>query len=283
MTEPNERTTRESRERTRSDWFGVERRRLLRALGVGTALPLGSSLVTASREESNVRADAERATHQIDPVFGYPTTDIESIPASLQPDHEVELHREFPENPENPERPSVFHFEPSGLQIHSGDIVQFTYTSPNHTISPYHPDHGFQRRVPKGVPPFSSPLVAKDGAWLYRFDHEGVYDLFCGVHEVTGMVMRIVVGDLSEGDVPAYVDTFEAEPPLFPPVSKELLETELNATSDRNKNVEWTWLTAPEVLKTNALNPRAVQENGSVSFEAVASELGIAFDAGDEH
>jgi plastocyanin len=65
----------------------------------------------------------------------------------------------------------VFHFEPSGLSVQCGDIVQFTYESPNHTISPYHPGQGFQQRVPDGVPPFSSPRVNEDVEFDADEDH----------------------------------------------------------------------------------------------------------------
>lgn len=268
----------ESLDKSTSDWPGVERRPLLKALGIGATLSLGSGATVAASGASEVRDHWDAHSDQIHPIYGYPTTDAEDVPEGIEPAHEVELHRDFPENPQNPEHPSFFHFEPTGLQVEPGDVVQFTYKSPNHTVSPYHPGHGFQRRVPEGVPAFSSPLVQKDGAWLYRFEEAGLYDLFCGVHEVTGMVMRLVVGDLAEEDVPAYEDTFEAEPPLFPPVSAELLETELNALSDQNQNVEWTWLSAPQVLDTDALDPMNIQNRGKVSFEMVADELGAAFE-----
>ena len=261
-------------------WLGVARRPLLKALGVGAAILSGSSAVAGAGAGADARNQTQAGARLIHPLYGYPATDAEAIPEALAPDHEIELHRDFPENPANPERPSFFHFEPSGLQIDAGDIVQFTYESPNHTITPYHPGHGFQQRVPDGVPPFSSPLVQKDGAWLYQFEQEGVYDLFCGVHEVTGMVLRLVVGEISEGDVPDYVSTFEAEPPLFPPVSAAGLEAELNS-SDQNENVDYVWLTAPEVLQTDALDPMNIQEAGEVSFETVADELEIPFEPGN--
>lgn len=281
MAPPTEETTDESSGESTSELLGVGRRPLLKALAVGSTLPLSSGMA-ASREGSGTQDYTDADSGQIHPMYGYPTPDAESVPESLEPDHEVELHREFPENPEDPKHPSLFHFEPTGLQVNPGDIVQFTYTSPNHTITPYHPGHGFQRRVPEAVPPFSSPLVNEDGAWLYQFEHEGLYDLFCGVHEVVGMVMRMVVGDMSEENIPAYEDTFETEGQLFPPVGAELLEHELEATSEQNENVEWTWLTAPQVLATDALDPMNIQAEGEVSFATIADELGVAFEPDED-
>jgi plastocyanin len=270
---------------TNDGWLRFERRPLLKALGVGSALSIGSGIVTAAGDESDEteddttgKDDEDDGSGQIDPVFGYPTTDPRDIPVAIEPDHEVELHRDFPDDPENPEHPSLFHFEPSGLNVSRGDIVQFTFTNPNHTVTAYHPGHGFQRRVPEEVPAFSAPIVQKDGAWLYRFEHEGLYDLYCGPHEIAGMAMRLVVGELAEDDVPDYEDTFEAEPPLIAPLSPEFLEHELNANSDRNENVEWVWPTDGDVLATDALDPMNIQEAGEVSFEAVADELAIAFE-----
>lgn len=277
MMSSKEGTTEESSDRTVGDWPGVERRPLLKALGVGMVLSTGSGIAAATDNAYNGQDGENTASTQIDPVFGFSAADAANVPADLEPDHEVELHTQFPENPENPDHPSFFHFEPTGLQVNAGDMVQFTYTDPNHTITAYHPGHGRQRRVPEGVAPFSSPIVPKDGAWLYRFDEEGLYDLYCGAHEIAGMNMRLVVGDLAEGDIPDYEDSFMAEPPLVPPVSAQLLEAELNATNDQNENCEWVWPTPVQILTTDALDPMNIQEQGQVPFEAVADELGLAF------
>lgn len=271
MSPPTEGTSDESI----TEWPRLGRRLLLKALGVGATLSLGSGVAAANHEKPH--------PPHIDTHYGYATPDADEIPTQLDPDHEVELHRVFPDDPENPEHPLIFHFEPSGLQVNCGDIVQFRFTNPNHTVTAYHPGHGFQRRVPMEVPAFSSPIVQKDGAWLYRFEHEGLYDLYCGPHEIAGMAMRIVVGELAEEDIPDYEDTFEAEPPLFPPLSPEMLERELNAPSDHNEDCEWPWATDRQVLDTDALNPMNIQEAGEVSFTAVADELDIAFEPEEDH
>lgn len=262
MTDTDPRTD----ERSDSNVFeqlGVERRPLLKALGIGATLSLGSGLAAGRQDET-----------QIDPQFGYTVQSPDDIPADLQPDHEVQLLVQ----PPNPEAgtPPYFYFEPSGIHVERGDIVQFTFATPDHNVVAYHPATGFQRRVPENVPPFSSPSVPGGGAWLYRFDQPGVYDVYCGPHHVFGMDGRIVVGDLSEDDLPAYVDTFEApeDSPILAPYSREMLEGELNAFSDQNENAEWVWLTPAEVLGTDALHPLQIQDAGSIPFSDVLAELG---------
>jgi hypothetical protein len=116
-------------------------------------------------------------------------------------------------------------------------------------------------------------VINVEGAWLYEFDTEGLYDVYCAPHHILGMAMRMVVGDLAEGDVPAYEDTFEGseEPPLLAPFSTEFLETELEHFSRPGTNVrsEWVWLTPVEVLDADALDPGNVQNEGRVPFDAV--------------
>jgi hypothetical protein len=93
--------------------------------------------------------------------------------------------------------------------------------------------------------------------------------------------MGIVVGDRAQEDVPDYADTFEAEGDLFAPVRRQALEAELEATSDQNQDVEWSWLTAPQVLGTDAPDSTTIQETGAVSFSTVADELRVAFEPED--
>ena len=244
----------------------VGRRPLLKALGVGAALSVGSGVATAVHDTPN--------PPHIDSHYGYATPDADDIPKELEPDHTVELHVGAPTPGEHG---PLFHFEPTGLAVETGDIVQFLFTTPDHTITAYHPAYGFQRRIPEGAPQFSSPVVGAGGAWLYQFDEEGLYDVYCGTHHILGMNMRIVVGDLEEEDVPAYEDTFEGSdgpPPLLAPFSKEFLETELDTFSDENEDCEWVWLTPQEVLDTDALDPSNVQAcDGMVSFDDVLDDI----------
>lgn len=252
-----------------AQWPGLRRRLLLKALGGGAVLSLSGGVASAQEDDDG---DDEA---EIDPHYGFSTPDAEDVPSDLEADHEVELHTDLPEDMENPDRPPLFHFEPSGLHVDSGDVVQFTLLSPDHTITAYHPAMGFQQRVPDGVAPFSSPVLNVGGAWLYRFEEEGVYDLYCGPHHILGMNMRIVVGDIEEEDLPDYADTFEGsqDPPLLAPFSREFLEHELNASNEGNEDCEWTFLTPQEVLGADALDPMHLQEEESVSFDEVLEDV----------
>ncbi|WP_254766039.1 plastocyanin/azurin family copper-binding protein [Salinilacihabitans rarus] len=261
-----------------TDWFDFERRPLLKSLGAGVALSLGSGLATARGDDhavSTAPATGGSDAGGIDPQYGFAVPDVEEIPESLVPDHEVELHTEEPEDPENPDRPPFFHFDPVGIHVSAGDVVQFTSLSPDHTITAYHPAQGFQQRVPDGVPPFSSPVLTIGSAWLYEFTEPGVYDVYCGPHHVLGMSMRIVVGDLAADDLPEYADTFEGsdEPPLLAPFSKAFLEHELNATTEGNEDCEWAWLTPQEILDAPALDPATVRDRGTVPFADVLADI----------
>jgi plastocyanin len=286
MATPNEETTDEPTDRSTPTWPGFERRPLLKALGVGTALSLGGGVATAygDKEDENDKDD-EGDEAAIDPRYGLPAPDAENIPEGIEPDHVVELHTDLPADFENPDHPPFFHFEPSGIQVKSNDVVQFTLEAPDHTITAYHPAFGFQQRVPDNVPPFSSPVMNVGGAWLYEFVEPGVYDLYCGPHHVLGMNMRIVVGELADEDVPDYVDTFEGsqDPPLLAPFSKAFLEHELNATNEANEDCVWSWMTPQEILGAPSLDPSTIQEQGSVSFEAVLGDIDRFPDEVPEH
>jgi plastocyanin len=247
--------TRESSDEPITERALFERRPLLKALGVGATLSLGSGVAAGTQDGG-----------EIDPNYGYAVQDGSEIPESLRPDHEVSLAAA--EFDPNAELPILFYFDPAGLHASTGDIVQFTFDSPDHTVTSYHEALGFQTRVPEEAPPFSSPIVAVGGAWLYRFDHAGVYDLYCGPHHVLGMVMRVVVGDLDEADYPAYLETPEELPPFG-----EEFENILVQFSDANEEVEWVFPTPREMLTASALDPGRIQEEQSVSFGTVRDEL----------
>ena len=80
---------------------------------------------------------------------------------------------------------------------------------------------------------FTSPPVAEDDSWLYRFTEKGVYDLFCLPHVSLGMVMRIVVGNKNS--------TFEEPTGDIPP-------------------------NAAAVLNDDALNPANIVSEGAVAW-----------------
>lgn len=106
-----------------------------------------------------------------------------------------------------------FFFDPVGLRVSPGDIVEFRSTSPEepealdggppveHTVTAYHPRHGGRvQRIP-GDTPYSSGPIYPDEYWLYEFRRPGVHDILCLPHEQFGMVMRVVVVP-DDGDVP---------------------------------------------------------------------------------
>lgn len=259
--------TEESSGNSTTEWPTFERRPLLKALGAGATLSLGSGVATAETSTSDAA--------EIDPHYGYATPDVNDIPADLTPDREIELHITL-NDPESDHASFYGHFEPTGLQVDPGDIVQFTFESAEHTISAYRPKIGFQPRVPDDSSILSSPIVGANGAWLYQFDQAGVYDLFCGPHHVFGMNMRVLVGDATDADAPPSVaeswETWEEGDP-FPPWNRGGLERELNEFSDSNEGAEWSWLTPQEILDRDVLVPAAIQDQGSVSFEDVLGEI----------
>ncbi|MBZ6496339.1 plastocyanin [Haloterrigena longa] len=275
MMAPDEERTEESLDNPLNKRFDFERRPLLKLLSAGTMLSLGTNTAIASGDESNGSDDEATSSRRIDPQYGFATPDATAVPENLEPDHVVELHTDEPDDPNDPDRTPFFHFDPSGIHVNAGDVVQFTPESPDHTITAYHPGVGFQQRVPDGVPPFSSPVLSIDSAWLYEFTEAGVYDLYCGPHHVLGMSMRIIVGDLTEEDIPDYEDTFEGsqDPPLLAPFSREFLEHELNETNDANEGCEWSWLTPQEILDADVLDPETIQDRGTVPFRDVLADI----------
>ncbi|MFB1062504.1 plastocyanin/azurin family copper-binding protein [Natrinema sp. H-ect4] len=143
-----------------------------------------------------------------------------------------------------------FYFEPTGRFVETGDVVRFNLATPDHTVTAYHPGLGRQRRVPEGIPPFSSPVLGTDAFWLYRFDEPGVYDVLCAPHEIFGMVMRIVVGEpTAEFGPEGTVETEGGEIELRPPA-----------------------LTAALVYDDPMLKPATIAEQGSISWDDLMPE-----------
>jgi plastocyanin len=203
----------------------------------------------------------------IDRNFGFPTMDATTLPSDLEPDHEVQMAAAPPSDGQ----PPFLFFEPAGIHVQSGDIVQFTAVSPDHTVTAFHPDIGHSRQIPEAAAPFSSPVLGQGGAWLYRFEEEGVYDVYCGPHFVLGMAMRIVVGDLAEEDIPEYAQTDESQ------AFREQFNQQLNQMSEQNENCEWPFVLPYEVLEADALATMNIQDAGTVPFSAVAENLGYEF------
>ncbi|WP_152041974.1 cupredoxin domain-containing protein [Salinigranum salinum] len=158
-----------------------------------------------------------------------------------------------------------FNFEPAGLVVEPGDIVVFDAVSPDHLVASYHERHGRQNRVPgdpgSGTGLISSPLIPVGGYWLYQFEEPGVYDLNCTVHELFGMVIRVVVTD-DPNDVPELdVDEGSGRPP------EDVNEIEL-VFGGLDPNLP----SALGALETDALSPGNIVDEGEVSWEAVVEE-----------
>ena len=160
--------------------------------------------------------------------------------ASAQTTHEVELVIAEVEGRPIPH----FYFEPTGLFIEPGDTISFVAVSPHHTVTAYHPMHVKPQRVPEGVEPFSSPVIPVGESWEYTFESPGIYDLWCGPHEMYGMAMRVVVGEASGPGAQAPDD-------LGP---------------------EGTFGAAGTVLSDPALDPERIIDAGSVSWQEVSDE-----------
>lgn len=171
----------------------TRRRTVLKAAGMGAAIPVISSVGTARGAKPVGSAGPPSETDEARPPvihshFGYSGTSDDEIPDRLEPDVTVELHVDE-DKIDDTNLPALtvefgaFHFAPAGLQVEPGTIVEFDFHTPEHTATAYHPGQERQQRVPDGVPAFSSTVNEHHGFWLYRFEEEGVYDLFCAPHE----------------------------------------------------------------------------------------------------
>lgn len=216
------------------------RRQVLRALGAGAVLAgVGT---TAAAADDHGYPDEAVSGDDVHPVFGFSALEA-GVGEPVEADHTVEALIRPREGVEIPE----FYFEPTGLAIEPGDTVRFDLTTPHHSVTAYHPALGLAQRVPDGVPPFSSPVLAGGAYWLYTFEEEGVYDFHCGPHEAFGHVGRIVAGSASGPGATPVADGEEGElrGPIF---------------------------TAATVLDDPALDPDCVLERGRVSWDEIAQE-----------
>jgi len=248
--------------------FSSYRRDLMKAVGTGAVLTTLGGSALAQADDEATEADDGMADDEPDGETGTTTA------------YQVEMRISGP--PTNPERPADFFYQPTGLHLQPGDVVKFVATTPDHNVVSYHPSFGMGRRIPTGVPAFSSPVLgwrqASIGAdqmdppaemgggagpgdgqgtgtgdesasapepqtWLYAFEVPGVYDLLCSPHEAFGMAMRVVVGD--DPEVP-----FETEDPEALPEPR-VGPAEL----------------ARETLTDPALQPSAIVEAGTVAWE----------------
>ncbi|MFC5972559.1 plastocyanin/azurin family copper-binding protein [Halomarina salina] len=261
-----------------TDEVSQRRRRVLQAFGVGAAATaLGSAGVVGAR--SNQADDGDG----LDPNLGFaaltPETDL-----PVEPDHEVQLLVGPPREQGRP-LPEFF-YQPTGLAVEPGDVVAFRFTTPGHTVSAYHPYAGRQQRIPDdgdGLAWFSSPYLGGGATWLYRFDTPGVYDYYCGPHEVFGHAGRIVVGDATEA--PPVPD------PCAPPAeagesgeggggegeNADGAGGEEGAASEEGEGgggqeLRPPALTSALVLRDPALDPQNIVDSGAVGWEEIAQE-----------
>jgi plastocyanin len=236
---------------TDSEHVSRRRRHVLQALGAGAiAVTVGSAGVAGAQGEG------ESDTDSIDPNLGYTAlSDQKELP--VEPDHDVQVLVGPPANPDQ-QLPS-FYYQPTGLAIETGDVVAFRFATPGHTISAYHPYAGRQQRIPERgdgeLAWFSSPYLGGGATWLYQFDTPGVYDYYCGPHEIFGHVGRIVVGGVTE----------------TPPVPNPCLPPE-EGGEEEGPGLRPPGQTAALVLRDPALDPQHIVESGAVPWESIAPE-----------
>lgn len=245
---------------------GTNRRTYLKALGVGaTALAAFSGVGQAhgNGTAENGRIPVEKLAednalisgHGVHPVYGFSSQSPKVAPP-VEPDHEVQALVRPREDAPIPE----FYFEPTGLYVEPGDTVKFTMATPHHNVVAYHPQFGYARRIPYGVPPFSGPMLPAGGYWLYTFEKPGVYEMNCAPHEVFGMVMRIVVGEVS-GPAARPLPDLCATPPAG-----------ADPGAHAGPALRVPEFTAYTVFTDPALAPDHIVENGSVSWDELTPE-----------
>lgn len=225
---------------------GTGRRQVLRVLGTGAVLAgLGAGTAAADDHEYPPEVVSGEDIH---PVFGFSALEGDIEPPT-EPNHEIEAMIRPVEGRELPE----FFYEPTGLFVEPGDTVRFTFTTPHHTVTAYHPMFGQVQRVPDGVSPFSSPVLGAGAYWLYTFEEEGVYDFHCGPHEMFGHVGRILAGSATGTD---------AEP-------DGASEGEGNGAEAERRPPQGT---AATVLDDPALDPDCIAARGRVGWDEIDPE-----------
>jgi plastocyanin len=251
---------------------GTDRRTYLKALGAGATAIAAFSGVGQAHSDGHERGNGHEdgripvdkledgnaliSDHEIHPVYGF-SSQAAKVAPPVEPDHEVQLLVRPREGVPIPE----FYFQPTGLYVEPGDTVKFNMATPHHNVVAYHPQFGYARRVPQSVPPFSGPMLPAGGYWLYTFEKPGVYEMNCAPHEVFGMVMRIVVGEVS-GPAAAPLPDLCAAPPTGADAEEAHAGPELRLPD----------FTAYTVLTDPALAPDRIVEAGSVSWDELAPE-----------
>lgn len=233
------------------------RRAIMGALAAGAGIgALGKTTAKGDDGHEDYKEEYEKEKHERDtigPIFGYPAESLDVEPP-VEPDYEVTLEERPPDGENAFDAFPEWFFEPTGLYIEPGDTVQFTLASHFHTITAYHPQMGYERRVPENVGPISSPVLWEGSYFLYTFEKSGVYDLLCLPHEWAGMVIRVVVGEATGPG---------AEPVPEPTYSEQFPDPDSPLPPD--------WLGA-KVLRDPALDPENIIETGRVSWDDLDPE-----------
>lgn len=249
----------------RKSGFGVDRRTALKSSAAGLGLMALSAMGSGSVAAKH---GAPHGNAKIDPYFGYASAEDQDLSGTdLEPQHTVELH--YPSQHDS-QGPIPFHFSPMGLHVEKGDIIRFDFKTPDHTVTPYHLEHGRQQRVPRDAKPFSAPVIRSNlqtgehGFWLYEFNSEGIYDLYCAPHEFLAMVMRVVVGDTTSKDFFGEDDFSDVGRGPFTDELKHLVAGD----------GDWLLPTAAEVFETDALSvSNIVADDGKVYRKEVIGSL----------
>ncbi len=129
---------------------------------------VGAAVVAGAAGFFGGRLSSGTTSQQIDPTFGFVGQPGSTPPK--QPDQVVQLLLK----PRPPIPIPEFFFEPTGLFIEPGQTVMFRADTPDHTITSFSTALGRTQRVPDGVPPFTSPVMAAGTYWLYTYEKEGV-------------------------------------------------------------------------------------------------------------
>ena len=129
------------------------RRTVLRATGLGAALPILGGAVEARRSASEPQGETGNASPPtIHSYFGYSGTSDDEIPNRLEPDETVELHADE-EKIDDSNLPALtvefgaFHFAPVGLHVEPGGGCRIRF--------PHAGTHG------DSVPPWSTAPAAR--------------------------------------------------------------------------------------------------------------------------
>lgn len=105
-------------------------------------------------------------------------------------------------------------FDPVGLLVEPGTVIEWTLRENVHTATAYHPANDrHSLRIPESATPWDSGFLVEPGSqFSVTLTEPGVYDYYCAPHEAAGMVGRIIVGEPSGPGAQPY-DYFLAQDP----------------------------------------------------------------------